>query len=80
MGDKVNIFQVHLDARGKNKWTKCFEVENVILPVGYHLGLSASTGELADNHDVVMLKTYEVELMPGQTFNQQVNLLFPDWI
>jgi len=63
------VLSVHLDVRGKNKWTKCFEVKNVILPVGYHLGLSASTGQLADNHDVVMLKTYEVDLVEGQTFD-----------
>ena len=61
-----------MDARGKNKWTKCFEVKNVILPIGYHLGFSAQTGQLADNHDVLMLKTYEVDLLPGQAFNQEV--------
>ena len=44
-----------------------------MLPVGYHLGLSASTGDLADNHDVKMLKLYEVDLVPGQTFNVDVS-------
>ncbi|KAL5263422.1 hypothetical protein ACHWQZ_G008706 [Mnemiopsis leidyi] len=64
-----NILTVHTDVRGKSKWTKCFEVKNVVLPVGYHLGLSASTGDLADNHDVKMLKLYEVDLVEGQTYN-----------
>ena len=59
--------------RGKSKWTKCFEVKNVVLPVGYHLGLSASTGDLADNHDVKMLKLYEVDLVEGQTYNVDVS-------
>jgi len=66
-----NVLSVHTDVRGKNKWTKCFEETNVILPIGYHLGLSASTGQLADNHDVTMLKTYEVDLVEGQFFNQE---------
>eukprot|EP00116_Pleurobrachia_bachei_P006633 sb/3466895/ len=66
-----NVLTVHMDARGKNKWTKCFEVKNVILPIGYHLGFSAQTGQLADNHDILMLKTYEVDLLPGQIYNQE---------
>ena len=61
-----------MDARGKNKWTKCFEVSNVILPTGYHLGFSAATGQLADNHDIIMLKTYEVDLVDGQEYNREV--------
>ena len=46
----------------------------MVLPVGYHLGLSASTGDLADNHDVKMLKLYEVDLVEGQTFNVEVRI------
>ena len=73
----LSLSQVHTDVRGKNKWTKCFEEKNVVLPIGYHLGLSSSTGQLADNHDVVMLKTYEVDLVEGQVFNQEVSFKYP---
>lgn len=41
--------------------------------MGYHLGLSSSTGQLADNHDIIMLKTYEVDLVEGQTFDAVVS-------
>ncbi|KAI8441716.1 hypothetical protein MSG28_015246 [Choristoneura fumiferana] len=35
----------------------CFRAENVVLPRGGHFGLSAATGGLADDHDVVHLLT-----------------------
>lgn len=35
----------------------CFRAENVALPRGGHFGLSAATGGLADDHDVIHLLT-----------------------
>lgn len=32
------------------------------LPTGYHLGVSATTGDLSDNHDILSIKFYELDL------------------
>lgn len=44
------------------KWAPCFTRENVDLPSGYFFGVSASTGDLSDNHDVL---DFEVYRLPG---------------
>lgn len=46
---------------GKNAWKDCFSVEGVKLPTGYHFGVSATTGDLSDNHDVLSFKLYELD-------------------
>ena len=38
------------------EWEECFVVRRVHLPLGYYFGLSAATGDLADNHDVLSFK------------------------
>lgn len=52
---------VKLDVYGIDYWQTCFETE-VALPDGWdqrvYLGLSSSTGQLADNHDVLSMRTY----------------------
>jgi lectin, mannose-binding 1 len=35
----------------------CFRAENVVLPRGGYFGLSAATGGLADDHDVIHMLT-----------------------
>nr|XP_039247463.1 vesicular integral-membrane protein VIP36-like [Styela clava] len=42
-------------------WRECFDVGGVTLPVGYFFGVSAATGDLADNHDIVGVKLYEID-------------------
>ncbi|KAK7109110.1 vesicular integral-membrane protein VIP36-like [Littorina saxatilis] len=56
-----NTLKVSVDVDNKNGWRECFVVHGVKLPVGYFLGASAATGELADNHDVISVKFYELE-------------------
>lgn len=53
---------VSVDVDGKSEWKECFKVEGVMLPTGYFLGVSAATGDLADNHDILSMKLYEVEV------------------
>ena len=48
-------------AKGEHEWTACFEVNGVDLPPGYFVGLSASTGDLSDNHDLLSLLVYGEE-------------------
>ncbi|CAM9225147.1 unnamed protein product [Ascophyllum nodosum] len=58
-----NVLTVKIDPKHSNTWTDCVQFE---LPAemgeewtkGAHLGLTASTGQLSDNHDVVRLETY----------------------
>lgn len=43
-------------------WRECFDVQGVTLPTGFFFGASAATGDLADNHDLISMKLYEVEV------------------
>eukprot|EP00118_Oscarella_pearsei_P025312 m.307970 g.307970 ORF g.307970 m.307970 type:complete len:319 (+) comp43144_c0_seq1:74-1030(+) len=52
---------VNLDIDGNYEWQECFKVDEVDLPAGFFFGASAATGELADNHDLISLKVYELE-------------------
>ena len=42
---------------GDGAWQHCFSKDQVDLPVGYHFGVSAATGQLADVHDVFRFTT-----------------------
>lgn len=56
-----NIFTVMIDARANGNWFTCHRLE---LPLEEdwatkaHLGITASTGQLADNHDVLALWSF----------------------
>lgn len=56
-----NVLKVSVDVDGKNGWKECFTVHGIRLPVGYYFGVSAATGELADNHDIIAIKMYELD-------------------
>ena len=47
---------VLVDTRNDDHWERCFSVPDVYLPQGYYFGLSAATGDLADNHDIISFK------------------------
>nr|CAG4651889.1 EOG090X07L3 [Triops cancriformis] len=55
-----DTLSVSMDAEGKAGWKPCFTVNGVKLPTGYYFGLSATTGDLSDNHDVVAIKMYDL--------------------
>jgi hypothetical protein len=38
---------------------RCFQAKDVDLPSGYHFGLSASSSNFADDHDVIYMETYQ---------------------
>lgn len=52
------------DLENKAAWKECFSVKGVRLPTGYYLGVSAATGDLSDNHDILSIRFYELD-MPG---------------
>ncbi|GIY74524.1 vesicular integral-membrane protein VIP36 [Caerostris extrusa] len=57
-----DILTVSTDIEGKNAWQECFQVKGVRLPTGYYFGASATTGELSDNHDMISIRLYELEV------------------
>lgn len=58
------FFSVSTDIENKAAWKECFQVSGVQLPTGYYLGITGTTGDLTDNHDIVSVRLYELEL-PG---------------
>jgi len=56
-----NKLTVKLDIDNKQAWSDCMEIPGVRLPTGYFFGISASTGDLTDIHDVISVKVYELE-------------------
>jgi hypothetical protein len=65
--EKVSVY---IDARGNNDWKTCFQ--NAVIPAaagwwrnGAYMGMSSSTGDLADNHDVLSVQVgLEDEVAP----------------
>eukprot|EP00667_Euglena_gracilis_P017329 EG_transcript_18240 len=49
-GDK--ILQVYMSTASDPKETFCGQAKDFYLPTGYYFGITATTGHLADNHDV----------------------------
>jgi len=48
----------------------CFETNQVLLPSGYYFGISASTGDSPDHHQLFSFKVTPLE--PAGTGNQHV--------
>lgn len=57
-----DVLTVSTDIENRAAWKECLKVDGVILPTGYHLGLSATTGDLSDNHDVISVRLFELDL------------------
>lgn len=53
--------RIEVDAKNEGTWQECTVVEDVELPSGYHFGFSASTGQLADNHDIFEVKIGKID-------------------
>ena len=45
-----------MQIKENGEWDECFVVRDVFLPSGHYFGATASTGDLADNHDIVSIK------------------------
>jgi lectin, mannose-binding 2 len=58
-----NNLQLMVDARDTGDWIECVNLKNLPLSSDWlkdaHIGLTATTGQLADNHDVLSLVTYD---------------------
>jgi hypothetical protein len=51
---------VLVDNKGTGVMMPCFSVEDVHLMKGGYIGVSASTGEVADNHDVYSIRSFSI--------------------
>ena len=48
---------VDVNLHGSVTWTRCADVNNVYVPTaGYYFGLTSSTGDLVDNHDINLFR------------------------
>ncbi|XP_055849872.1 vesicular integral-membrane protein VIP36 [Episyrphus balteatus] len=56
-----DILSVSTDLENTNEWKSCFVVKDVELPTGYYFGISATTGDLSDNHDIHSFKFYDLD-------------------
>lgn len=56
-----DVLSVSTDLENRNEWKNCFVVNNVELPTGYYFGLSATTGDLSDNHDIHSFKFFDID-------------------
>ncbi|KAF7279883.1 hypothetical protein GWI33_006644 [Rhynchophorus ferrugineus] len=57
-----DVLTVSTDIENKAAWKECFKVQGVQLPTGYYIGASATTGDLSDNHDLISLRFFELDL------------------
>lgn len=57
-----DVLTVSTDFENHGEWKKCFEVHGVELPTGYYFGISATTGDLSDNHDIYSFKFYDLDI------------------
>ncbi|XP_068156257.1 vesicular integral-membrane protein VIP36 isoform X1 [Drosophila tropicalis] len=73
-----DILSVSTDLENKNEWKNCFVVTNVELPTGYYFGLSATTGDLSDNHDIHSFKFFDIDTnsdVPYQDTMARANII-----
>lgn len=52
-------------------------MQGVQLPTGYYLGASATTGDLSDNHDIISVRLFELDLPDDVSFSH--NYLFKSY-
>lgn len=68
--------EVSTDLANKAAWKQCFQVSEVKLPTGYYFGISATTGDLSDNHDILSIRLFELDLPDDVSINSFSTLLF----
>jgi lectin, mannose-binding 2 len=57
-----NLLRMYL-AMSNDPWEECFIVRKVKIPKGFYFGITAATGDLADNHDVISFKVIDPQPM-----------------
>ncbi|CAF3414551.1 unnamed protein product [Rotaria sp. Silwood1] len=70
-----NRLTVSTDIDGENTWKECFSIDNIQLPTYYYFGFSAATGELSDNHDIISVHTYQLDLSEQRQKEDRKNII-----
>lgn len=52
-------------------------MQGVQLPTGYYIGASATTGDLSDNHDIISVRLFELDLPDDVSFSYITYLRIP---
>mmetsp|Transcript_34923 Transcript_34923/g.54588 ORF Transcript_34923/g.54588 Transcript_34923/m.54588 type:complete len:387 (+) Transcript_34923:172-1332(+) len=55
------VLSVGYDLRSKGQYTDCFKLEDIQMPSKYFVGITAHTGQVADNHDIHQLLTTSLD-------------------
>lgn len=69
--DKLTVSH---DIQNKRAWAPCFSIDGVKLPTGYYFGMSATTGDLSDNHDIISIRTYELDTPEGVSKDERADI------
>lgn len=55
-----DVLTIKTDIENSGLFRDCVKVEGVNLPSHYHFGLTAATGDLSDNHDILSIKMQQL--------------------
>lgn len=72
-----DVLTVSTDIENKAAWKECFQVKGVKLPTGYYFGVSATTGDLSDNHDILSIRLFELDLPNDLQTNEDRSGILP---
>ncbi|KAK5644867.1 hypothetical protein RI129_006167 [Pyrocoelia pectoralis] len=72
-----DVLTVSTDIENKAAWKECFQVKGIKLPTGYYIGVSATTGDLSDNHDILSIRFYELDLPDDPQGNEDRSGIVP---
>ena len=59
--------QVSTDIDNEGKWKECFVVNGIKLPIGYYIGATAATGELAGTWEHSKIYIYTLHMVMFST-------------
>jgi len=59
---KDDFLQVQLQYKGFDEWTDCFVIKNFSIPMNPFIGVTAQTGEVFDEHDLISITTHSALL------------------
>ncbi|KAK0486482.1 legume-like lectin family-domain-containing protein [Armillaria novae-zelandiae] len=62
---KDTVLDVKLQYKAWDDWTDCFRADGVSLPTAPFLGMSAMTGDVSDNHDIISVSTHSAIVSHG---------------
>ncbi|XP_029961428.1 VIP36-like protein [Salarias fasciatus] len=72
-----NRLTLMVDVDGKQEWKECVDISGLYLPRGYFFGVTSATGDLSDNHDLVSLKLYQLEVQRTPQEEEEDNVRVP---